>query len=185
MIIGIDIDDTIVTTTKAALKQHCIDTGEKINIKDIKTYYIEDYVSEEYQEDFYKIFSKKEMWKRIELIPNCVEVIKKLHENHHQIWFCTSCEPINIAKKYNFLCRTFPFINIRKRLITTPYKQLVNFDVLIDDAVHNVVNAPYQSILLSQPWNESFDVSSDENIYRANDWLEIELVIDFIQRRKK
>lgn len=54
------------------------------------------------------------------------------------------------------------------------------FDVLIDDAVHNVINAPYQSILLSQPWNESFDVSSDEHIYRANDWLEVEDIISKI-----
>lgn len=182
MKIGVDIDSTLVTTTEAVLEQHYADTGEKINIKDIKSYHIEDYVSEEYRKDFYKIFLNKEMWKRIKLIPHCVDVIKKLHDKNMEIWFCTSCEPQNVAKKYNFLCRTFPFINIRKRLITTPYKQLVNFDVLIDDAVHNVVNAPYQSILLSQPWNESFDISSNENIYRANDWLEVEDIINKIVR---
>lgn len=182
MIIGIDIDDTLTTTTASVLAQHYADTGEKIDINDIRTYHIEDYVSEEYREDFYKIFVNKNMWKRLELIPNCVEVIKRLHDKEYQIWFCTSTEASNVKKKYNFLCRTFPFINIRKRLITTPNKQLVNFDILIDDAVHNVVNAPYSSILLNKPWNENFDEAEYNNIYRVYDWSQVEDVVDFIEK---
>lgn len=184
MIIAIDIDDTLVTTTASVLAQHYADTGELVDINDVRTYRIEDYISEEYKDDFYKIFLKKEMWKRIKLLPNCVEAIKRLHEKQHQIYFCTSTEPQNIAKKFSFLRRTFPFINVRKALINTPNKQLIHFDVLIDDAVHNVVDAPYYSILFSQPWNENFDDAEHDNIYRVNDWTQVEAMVDIIERIK-
>ena len=146
MKIGVDIDNVIYDTAKAVLDIHYENTGEKLNLSDITDYYIEKFVSSKYREDFYKIFLDKRVWKNVKLLPNCVETIRKLHQMGHQIWFVTSTEPANVNGKYKFLYKTFPFINVRKRLITTPCKQMVNIDVLIDDAVHNVINAPYYFI---------------------------------------
>lgn len=42
MIIAIDIDDTLVTTTTSVLAQHYADTGELVDINDVRTYRIED-----------------------------------------------------------------------------------------------------------------------------------------------
>ena len=88
MIIGIDVDNVVCDTTFATLTQHYIDTGEKLTLDDIKTYYIENYVSDDYKDDFHLIFYKKEMWKQVKVIPHCVEVIKRLHDRGRRNLLC-------------------------------------------------------------------------------------------------
>ena len=184
MKIALDVDNTIVNTTSCVLIQHCIDTGEKLTLDDIKTYYIENYVSDDYKDDFHLIFYKKEMWKRVKVIPHCVEVIKRLHDRGDSIYFVTSTEPQNITKKARFLQRTFPFLDIRKRLITTYNKQMIKCDILVDDCIDNVLNADYVSILLDYPWNSTaiFDEAEYDNIYRVFDWLQVEPMIEYIEK---
>ena len=58
MIIGIDVDSTVCNTTESVLQQHYADTGEKLTLDDIKSYYIENYVSDDYKDDFHLIFYK-------------------------------------------------------------------------------------------------------------------------------
>lgn len=186
MVIGIDIDNVCVNTTSCILEQHYADTGEKLTLDDIKTYYIENYVSNDYKDDFHLIFLKKEMWKRVQVLPHCVEVIKRLHDRGEEIYFVTSTEPQNVAKKARFLQRTFPFLDIRKCLITTHCKQMIGVNILIDDCIDNVVGADYYSILMDYPWNSTaiFDEAEYDNIYRVFDWLQVEPMIEYIQKVK-
>ena len=186
MIIGIDVDNTIVNTTSCVLAQHYADTGEKLTLDDIKGYYIENYVGDDYKYDFHLIFYKKEMWKRVKVIPHCVEVIKRLHDRGEEIYFVTSTEPQNITKKARFFLCTFPFLDIRKRLITTHCKQMIRCDILVDDCIDNVLNADYTSILMDYPWNSTaiFDEAEYDNIYRVFDWLQVEPMIEYIQKVK-
>ena len=186
MIIGVDIDNCILSTTEAVLEQHYVDTGEKLTLDNIKSYYIENHVSEECKYDFHLIFLKKEMWKRAKVIPNCVEVIKRLHNQGHKIYFVTSTEAKNVAKKESFLKRIFPFLDIRKRLITTHNKQMIKCDILVDDCIDNVINADYVSILMDYPWNSTaiFDEAEYDNIYRVFDWLQVEPMIEYIEKVK-
>ena len=53
MIIGIDVDSTVCNTTESVLQQHYADTGEKLTLDDIKGYYIENYVGDDYKDDFH------------------------------------------------------------------------------------------------------------------------------------
>ena len=183
MRIGIDVDNTVCNTAMAVLEQHYADAGERLTLDDITSYYIESHVSEDYRDDFHLIFLKKEMWKRVKVLSNCVEVVKRLYEQGNEIWFVTSTEPQNVAKKARFLQRTFPFLNIRKRLITTHCKQMIDVDVLIDDCVDNVVNLKhYISILIDYPWNHNFDDAADDKIYRVFDWTQVEPMLEVIKK---
>ena len=184
MIIGIDVDSTVCNTCQATLDQHYADTGEKLTLDDIKGYYIENYVSDDYKDDFHLIFYKKEMWKRVKVIPHCVEVIKRLHDRGEEIYFVTSTEPQNVTKKARFLQRTFPFLDIRKCLITTHCKQMIGVDILIDDYEMNLINGSYFGILMDYPWNANFNDASDKNIYRVNNWLKVEPMIEYIKKVK-
>ena len=184
MKIALDVDNTIVNTTSCVLQQHYIDTGEKLNLDDIKGYYIENYVGDDYKDDFHLIFFKKEMWKRVQVLPHCIDVVKRLYDKGNEIWFVTSTEPQNVAKKARFLQRTFPFLDIRKRLITTHCKQMIGVDILIDDYEMNLIDGSYFGILMDYPWNANFDDASDENIYRVNNWLEVEPMIEYIEKVK-
>ena len=184
MKIGIDVDNTIVNTTSCVIAQHYADTGERLTLDDIKTYYIENYVSDDYKDDFHLIFLKKEMWKRVKVLPNCVEVIKRLHDRGEEIYFVTSTEPQNVAKKARFLQRTFPFLDIRKCLITTHCKQMIGVDILIDDYEMNLINGSYFGILMDYSWNRNFDDASDDKIYRVFNSLQVEPMIEYIQKVK-
>ena len=186
MVIGIDVDGVVCNTCQAVLDQHYADTGEKLTLDDIKGYYIENYVGDDYKYDFHLIFFKKEMWKRVKVLPHCVEVVKRLHDKGNEIYFVTSTEPQNVAKKARFVQRTFPFLDIRKRLITTHNKQMIVCDILVDDCIDNVLNADYTSILLDYPWNSTaiFDEAEYDNIYRVFDWLQVEPMIEYIQKVK-
>ena len=184
MIIVTHVDPTVCNTTESVLVQHYIDTGEKLTLDDIKTYYIENYVSDDYKDDFHLIFYKKAMWKRVKVIPHCVEVIKRLHDRGDSIYFVTSTEPQNITKKARFLQRTFPFLDIRKCLITTHCKQMIGVDILIDDYEMNLINGSYFGILMDYPWNRNFDDASDDKIYRVFDWTQVEPMIEYIQTLK-
>ena len=182
MVIGIDVDGVVCNTCQAVLDQHYADTGEKLTLDDIKGYYIENYVGDDYKYDFHLIFFKKEMWKRVKVIPHCVEVIKRLHDRGEEIYFVTSTEPQNVTKKARFLQRTFPFLDIRKCLITTHCKQMIGVDILIDDYEMNLINGSYFGILMDYPWNRNFDDASDDKIYRVFDWTQVEAMLEVITK---
>lgn len=182
MKIAIDCDNVVCNTTESVLRQHYADTGEKLTLDDIKSYYIENYVGDDYKDDFHLIFFKKEMWKRVQVLPHCVEVVKRLHDKGNEIWFVTSTEPQNVAKKARFLQRTFPFLDIRKRLITTHCKQMIKCDVLIDDYEENLKNGSYFGVLMNYSWNRNFDDASDDKIYRVFDWTQVEPMLEVITK---
>lgn len=182
MRIAIDVDDIVCSTTRSVLDVHNKDAGNKLTLDDIKSYHIEDYVSPEYREDFPKIFFDKRVWQNIKLLPNCVETIQQIHKAGNEIWIVTSTMPENALKKCNFLERSFPFLDVRKHLIITPCKQMIDVDILIDDALHNVVNAPYSSILFDYPWNRDIDEKANPNVCRVSGWSEVLETVDLIQR---
>lgn len=183
--IGVDIDNVVYSTTQAVLDVHYENTGERLYLNDIKSYGIEDYVSEEYKKDFHKIFLDKRVWKKVELLPKCVEIIKQIHDMGHEVYFVTATETANIHKKFRFLCRTFPFIDVRKRLITTQYKQMIKLDVLIDDCIDNLIGGGYYGILFNYPWNTSCNIETYNNngeaIERVNNWSEVSDVISSLR----
>ncbi len=183
MRIGCDIDDIICDTTRNVLGVHNMDTGDNLTLDDIKTYHIEDYVSPEYRENFHKIFLDNRVWDGVHLLPNCVETIKQLHNSGHEIWFVTATSPENVLKKCNFLERTFPFLDVRKHFITTPCKQMIDVDILIDDAAHNVVNARYSSILFDYPWNRDIDTEKNPNVYGVSGWSDVQKTVNLIYKK--
>lgn len=97
----------------------------------------------------------------------------------HEIYFVTATETANVHKKFQFLCRTFPFIDVRKRLITTQCKQMIKMDVLIDDRVDNLVGGDFKGILFSYPWNEEYHMSKTF-IQRVNGWTGVPEIINKI-----
>lgn len=170
MKIGVDIDNVVYNTTQVILDIHYENTGERLNINDIQSYDISEYVSDKYKKDFYKIFLDKRVLKRVQLLPDCVETIKQLHDMGYEIYFVTAADIANIHKKYRFLCRTFPFIDVRKRLITTQKKQMIKVDVLIDDCAENLIGGEYFGVLFNYPWNQYL---SSINSVRVNGWNEV------------
>ena len=184
MIIGIDIDNVLCTTTKAVLSVYNEDAEDNLKIENIKSYYIENFVKSEFRENFYSYFLNKRVWKRIKLINQCQEYVARLYRDGHTILFVTSTEPENLKKKANWITRNFPYINVRKSLFSCPRKQYMSgIDVLVDDAPQNLEGASYKGILLDYPWNEYF-VTDNKKFFRAKSWEEIYNIIYNMEQEK-
>lgn len=183
MTIGIDIDNTIINSVQAVLEQYYIESGHRLCSEKIATYGIENYVLDDFKDDFSLIFMKRETWQKAKVIDGCISVIKRLYNQGYQIYFITVTDPSIVNAKINILQQALPFINVRKHLITTPLKQIIDCDILIDDCVNNVVNAKhYYSILLDYAWNHNFDDASDDKIYRVFNWSQVEPMIKYIEK---
>lgn len=181
MIIGIDIDNVLCTTTQAVLSVYNEDAADNLKIENIKSYYIENFVKLEFKNNFSSYFLSKKVWKKINLVKNCQKYIANLYRDGHTILFITSTEPENLKKKSNWLKRNFPYINIRKALFSCPKKQYMSgIDILIDDASHNLEGASYKGIILDYPWNQDF-ITDDTQFFRARNWEEIYNIINKIK----
>lgn len=180
MIIGVDIDNTLNTLCKAVLSVYNEDSGDNLKPEDIKSYYIDEYVKPAYKDNFKNYFVDRRVWKKIKLIKDCQKYIAHLYRDGHTIIFITSTEPENLKKKANWLKRNFPYLDIRKSLFACPKKQyMAGIDILIDDYEKNLVDGKYHKILVSAPWNESFD-NNAHGIYRAKSWAEIYEIVNYI-----
>lgn len=171
--VGIDIDNVINNLAEILLKVFNEDTGQNVKLSDIKSYYIERWVDSKYSDKITALFADKRVWKQISLVDNCRNFIQKLVEDGHRIIFVTATDPSNIAKKFSWLSRNFPFIDIKRNLVMIHTKQLLSeLDVLVDDYENNLIDGNYSKILLNYPWNNGIN---DERygIIRCNDWREI------------
>lgn len=174
MIIGIDLDNIVVSTTEAVLDYVAERGAPKKTIADIEHYWIEKNYPPQYSLLIKEAFESKQMWKKIHLIEGAKEYIKKLYEESNEIYFVTSSLPENLRKKIAHLARNldfFPPDYIFKHTINTQVKQLIRLDVLIDDSMSNLIGEKtYISICFDYPWNKN-----DEGyfVYRCKNWEEI------------
>jgi 5'(3')-deoxyribonucleotidase len=94
---------------------------------------------------------------------------------------CSASHPITIWKKVeNCLLKHFEYLNT-EQLIFAYRKQLINADFCVDDGIHNLIDAPYQGILISTPYNESFKGTEyEKDMVRVNSFKE---VYDYVQKK--
>lgn len=104
-----------------------------------------------------------------------VEYVKKLIDDGHKVYICTSTYYKTIvAKLENCLFRHFPYLSW-KDVIICHNKQLMNCDYLVDDGAHNIVGT-YKGLLMDAPHNKSFN-EYDNNVTRVYNWQEIYEII--------
>lgn len=113
-------------------------------IDDFTNYYIDEVViPKDRFDEFNKYISTINLYENAYILPNAIEVIKKLNEVYN-IYICSSCiNPFDIngsgklfLDKYNFLIKYLPFISPEKFIFTST-KHLFKADIQIDDRISN------------------------------------------------
>lgn len=105
-------------------------------------------------------------------IKGSVKYIQKLIDDGHEVYIVTSAHYKSVVHKVEkVLLKHFPYIPW-ERVIITSKKQMIKGDVLIDDAVHNLVNGDYHKFLMNAPHNQSYDEKAD-GMVRVSSWEEI------------
>lgn len=183
--IGIDIDNVLVNTTESVLEYLNERTGLNLKLEDIKTYSIEDYVPKENRLLVPEAFESKHMWKKVDFIEGATAVIRNLVNDGHEIYFATATLPENLKKKMNHLSRNLEFLGldyIKSHTICITNKQLLRFDVMIDDYLGNLCGErTYESICLDYPWNQPTDETvNDKHFHRVYNWHEVYVYIRFL-----
>lgn len=176
MKIGIDIDNVLCTTSEAVVEYINERIPVKLSIDDIKEYWMEKSLPEQYRWIVSLAFHDSAMWKKVKMIQGAAQGIKFLYQKGYEIYFVTSTTPDNLKKKIKFLKRNLPFLEgnyINDHIITIKQKTLLNLDIMIDDYLDNLIGERnYYSICLDYPWNRKI-IANTPNFIRVKNWEEI------------
>ena len=181
----VDMDNVI---TDGVFKEYIEEFYEiKIDLDEVKTYaYVQELTKERYEE-FWNYVKEKDFYFNAPLLEGCYEVLKKLNEKY-DVYILTSylwnealdLSGDNLKNKYYYLKKMLPFIKPEKYIFSTT-KQLMNFDIRIDDRINNLKGADIK--LLFTAWHNK-DISKEdlqkENVIRVDNWYDIEKILNEI-----
>lgn len=176
--ICIDMDDTIEYLLPAWLEWIANQHHFKVKPEAIKSWDITEYFPHLTVDQICYPLSIPEFWDTVKPMKDAIEIIPRLINKGHKVYICTSTNYKNAKEKFDrCLFKYFPFID-KHNIITCYRKQMVKCDILIDDAIHNLVEGDYIGILITSFCNTDIDISNYPNIYRCDNWYKIEEFID-------
>lgn len=176
-----DMDNVITDGTIFEYIQEFL--NKKLNLMDINTYYLQELINDR-QEEFWDFVKGKSFYEKAPLFDGCFEVLKKLNKKYDiyivtsYIWEdLTDITSDNLKNKYIYLKEKLPFIPPEKYIFTTN-KNIINFDIRIDDKIQNLGNGELK--LLFSAWHNKNilqETLNDENIIRVDTWYDIEKIL--------
>lgn len=181
MRILIDMDDTLEHLSDAWVaylnkKYHRDVIRENVNDWDISKFYP--------GLDKTQVFDPllhEELWETVQPFEDAPDILLKFIEEGHEIYVVTSSTYKSLKSKLDLaLFRYFPFLN-NQNVIVTYNKQMIKGDVLIDDAVHNLVGGDYVKILMDAPYNRDYDAENN-GMTRVKNWKEVYEVIKQLEK---
>ena len=174
----IDMDDVI---TEGHMNKYIEEfMNIKIDMNKITNYYYVQDLVESKKEEFWKYVEDKNLYKDAPLFKDCYEVLEKLNKKY-DVYIVTSylwrdgidISGKNLGYKYYYLKEKLPFIDPSKYIFTTN-KNLLHFDIKLDDKIENLENGDIK--ILFNSWHNKGKEYPNE-IIRVNNWKEIEEVL--------
>ena len=113
-----------------------------------------------------------ELYDHLEPYEGAVKYVKKLIDDGHTVYVVTTSPYQAIkAKIEKVILKHFTYLSW-KDIIVTSNKKMIKGDVLVDDGVHNLLGGEYRKILMTAPYNRSFN-AEENGMIRVNNWVEI------------
>ena len=170
--ICIDMDDTIEYLLPAWLRwlnnQYNFNiTPEMVNSWDITKYF-----PHLTMDQICEPLHIPEFWDTVRPMSDAIEYIDKLIKDGHKVYICTSTDYRIAPEKFNrCLFKHFPYIEW-KNVIIARKKQLIHCNILIDDAMHNIVG-PYKGFLKATIHNLDFKPEDYPTVTKVYCWKHI------------
>lgn len=172
MIILVDADGVLEDLSQKWVAYLNEKYGTSVRYEDLKEWDMTAAFPTLTRKQVYGIDFDEEFYSRLEPIPGAVDAVRRLLEDGHKIYVVTTTPYQAVKPKMDrAIFRYYPFLNW-KDIIITADKHLIRGDVLIDDGVHNLLGGDYRKILVTAPYNESFDAEANGMI-RVSNWEEI------------
>jgi 5'(3')-deoxyribonucleotidase len=175
-IVAVDMDDTMVYLMKAIMKHHNeLHPDAKLEYKDMAAFR-HDVFHPDYE--IMDLLVKPETYADLELFDeHVIDEMKKLNEEYDVI-IVTSAFPEAVPGKWIWMQKYLPFIP-QRNFITASRKDLIQADILIDDAIHNVedwVKSGRPAIVPMHHWNE--ELLGLEGVIPIYGWHGMKEIVD-------
>jgi len=171
--VGVDYDCVLFDSTFAFISLFNEYTGLHYTMEDITEWDMRNIFPKEYKRLVEDLWVNPKLWERVQPLYESQLYMKKLSkDNDIDLYLITDTAPTILETKINIFKKEYPFINLHKHLFVCGNKQMVDVDIMVDDAVHNLVDGKYKKILLKYPWNQGFDVNKYQ-IDLAGDWADV------------
>ena len=176
----IDVDEVICDSGFLSMLNKFLNSDYKID--DFKNYYIDEVIPENKKSEFYEFLKDKNLYENPIMIDGAVESIRQLAEKY-DILICSNCVMFRAEQnsgmyfkyKYDFLLKTFPFLNPNK-FIFTGFKNHLVADIQIDDRIDNLESKYIDKKILMSAYHNK-NISSEElvkkGIVRVDSWNDI------------
>ena len=157
--VAVDIDGCIWDLVGPWLEEYNkLSSHEDISVNDIKSYYINEYVT--YPEVLYSILDMQKFWGKLNLYDGVYESIKSINERPDvDLVIATSTSYKTRREKYDRLFELLPMID-EKQLVVTSRKDILSVHFMVDDWENNLRHMARSGngvpILINQPYNAAF-----------------------------
>lgn len=128
-------------------------TGIRLNYNDVTKYNFEGLASRKVIDDLYAMFEDREVWNRLEPLPNSQEYLKRLCDEF-DVHIVTATHHDNLEWKVRWFKKYFPFIPA-ENIDRVHSKHWMVTDYAIDDYQENLKQDGAHRILIDAPWNRS------------------------------
>lgn len=178
--IMLDMDDVICEGGFLKIVNQFLNTNYQK--EDIKSYYIQDVIPKERQEEWKEFLDKQNVYECCEFLPGAYEAIEKLNKQYElyiatayifkENVFYSSC---NLKNKYEWLYQKIPFIK-PEQYIFISNKEVLNCEIKIDDKISNLKGNAEMKLLFDSYHNRSIteEELQRQNVQRVCSWQEIE-----------
>lgn len=164
----IDMDDVMADTSQSILNLYNSEFNTSYHKEQFWGNNLwDDRLKENYLTVRHKLYEPG-FFRNVTVMPDAIEVVKKLHEQHEVFIVSAATEfPNSLKEKHEWLEEHFPFIHW-KNLVLCGDKSIVKGDVIIDDHEKNLKVFEGQTLLFDAIHNQSL-----VGYQRVKSWKEI------------
>lgn len=173
----IDMDDTIEHLLIAWVDYINKRYGTSVKHEDVTQWDLRVAFPTLTNEQLHSLLEEDEFWKTVRPMEGAAETIQWMIDQGHEVYIVTASACRTIQPKMEYvLFKYFPFLTWDNVIITT-HKQMIQGDILIDDAPHNLLGGKYVKILMDAPHNRAFNAEAN-GMCRIKNWDDAKSVIE-------
>lgn len=165
--ICVDQDQVLADILSVWIDRYNYDYLDNLSVADITDWDIHKFVVPKCGMKIYDYLNDPDLFESLPVIEHSQEVLEELSKKY-EIFVCTApWNEENVAPKYRWLRKHFPFIN-EDNYIFTRNKSILKADFLIDDKPENLECFDGYKIIFDAPHNQR-----EKRFHRFNNWIDI------------
>lgn len=166
----VDMDDTIINTLSAWVWWLNLHYMTHVRIEDVTDWDLSLAFPTLTAEEVFEPLYSSSFWETVLPKSDAQYYLQDLMLQGHDVYIVTASHPTTIAYKWKLIESYFPYIDA-DHFIVTSNKQLIQGDVIVDDAPHNLGGVE-TSILFDAPHNKNYTAER-----RAYNWKDVSQII--------